>query len=105
MSHQIRVRHRRQWVISHRRFAEQLPVNKMVAEVCSATVDRECGKRNGEFFTQLVQRCVYRRADVACGGRIEGAAVLDLKLPRPLNLEQLDCPACSLTCRGRYNIS
>jgi len=88
---EIRVAHRRQRVVAHRRIRQQFTADEQVAEVDRALVDRERRAGDREFRAERVEQGFGDRADVAGVGRVERRAVLEVDLPHTLGTQPREC--------------
>ena len=79
---EVRVGHRRERVLRHRRLGEQRVADEEVPAVDRAAVRRVGGADDGEVGAERVEQRVRDRPDVALGRRVEGRAVLEEELPR-----------------------
>ena len=81
-AYQIGVRHRRQRVVLHPRFTQQLLPDEQMPLVDAAPIRREGGAGDGEARTQPLQQRIRDGADIARIRAVEGGAVFEEDLPR-----------------------
>ena len=83
-AHQRRIGHRRQRMVAHAGFRQQLIADEKITLIDGALVGREGRIEYREIGAQSFEQRIGYRTDVALFGGVEGRAVLEVVLFRPL---------------------
>ncbi len=76
--------HRRERMMPHARLRKQHLPHKEMPHVDRPAVFRKCRARDGETRPKLIEKRIRHRPDVAGVRRVEGRAVFEIDLPRPM---------------------